>query len=172
MKKSTKILSATLLLALLITYIFTGRHSLKNETGPIAKQQKSKSLANSQFRDSAALLEPAQKSKVEAPAIATLRKEIGANVHISPKSLVSFAANLGKRMEEAEHSEALSLLLLRELKDCAQPAHIEESPVQARALCLVKAKELGQRWPGLKEEADDLINKSDHEASGLAASLN
>jgi hypothetical protein len=88
-------------------------------------------------------------SVASPPSASVLREEIKQNVHVTPPSLLRFGTDLGVRMKDAKRSEPAAISLLAELKTCARPAQIDESPVQTRALCLVSARELEQAWPNL-----------------------
>jgi hypothetical protein len=105
------------------------------------------------------------------PSVSTLREEVKRDVHVTPPSLLRFAVDMGVRMKAAKANKADAVALLGELKTCAQPAQLDESPVQARAICLIKARELAQAWPDLNGEAEELITHSDPKALQLASEM-
>jgi hypothetical protein len=105
------------------------------------------------------------------PLVSDLREEARQNPHETPPSLLRFGADIGVRMKEAQKNKAAAVAFLAELKTCAVPPHLDESPVQARALCIVSAHELAQAWPDLSGDVDELVENSDSDAVQLAAKI-
>jgi hypothetical protein len=105
------------------------------------------------------------------PTVAKLRKAVRRNPHETPEALLRFGAELGARMNQAKTNEKDAAVLLDELKGCANPEKLDQSPLQTRAICLITAHELGQIWPNLKEKADDIVTHSDQTARDLATKV-
>jgi hypothetical protein len=114
---------------------------------------------------------PDETQVAKPPSVNDLREEVKQNVHMTPPSLIRFGADIGARMKAAKQNKAEAIKLLSELKTCASPISLTESPVQARALCIVSARELAQAWPELKATVDELVDGADAEAIGLASRI-
>jgi hypothetical protein len=78
---------------------------------------------------------------------------------------------MGVRMKDAKNSQAAAESLLAELEACSHPEDAAQSAAQARALCIVSARELEQTWPALHERVNALVGKADPEALKLASHL-
>ncbi len=107
----------------------------------------------------------------QPPSLKALRDEVAKNPHETPQALLRFGADLGVRMEEAKKNKDAAIQLLSELKGCSQPASADDSPVQARAICLVTAREIARIWPDLKSTAEEIVSGSDARARELAAKI-
>lgn len=104
----------------------------------------------------------------QPPSLKTLRDDVAKNPHETPQALLRFGADLGVRMEEAKKDKNSAIQLLSELKGCSQPASVDDSPVQARAICLVTAREIAQIWPDLKNSVEEVVSGADSKARELA----
>lgn len=105
------------------------------------------------------------------PTIASLREEVKKDPHSTPHSLLRFAADLGVRMKAAKTDNAEAQKLLGELTTCVTSDQDGASPVQARALCLVTARELAQQWPDMHDDVEKLVKGADPEIAELATKV-
>ncbi|MEO5969077.1 MAG: hypothetical protein ABIQ95_04050, partial [Bdellovibrionia bacterium] len=101
------------------------------------------------------------------PGLDQVRKEVQANPHLTPGSILEFASHLGSKMELALKSEEQGNLVFKELEDCTLNT-IDYSPVSIRAVCLSNANVLGQRYSSLQLKYQALLGKADSESIRLS----
>ncbi len=99
---------------------------------------------------------------VEAPKAETVYKEVENDPHVTPPSLLNFAAELGAKLKEALHDESKAAPLFAELEQCALKDGKEANP-SAQALCLDNARRLGTQYPKLSARFEELKEKSNPE---------
>lgn len=143
----------------------------ENET--VAVKAQPRPLASSLGEAPAAEQKPSKKAiRIDQPpALAKLREEVKKDPHETPQALLRFGVDLGVRMQEAKKDKAEAAKLLGELKSCAQPETLDDSPVQARAICLVSARQIEQMWPDLTSMAEEVVSHGDSKALELASKI-
>lgn len=82
-----------------------------------------------------------------------VRKEVQANPHGAPRSIIKFAETLGPMMEKALSNETDAKTLIAELQVCALN---EAADVTIRALCVSHAEKLSAPHPQLKPQSDKI----------------
>lgn len=87
------------------------------------------------------------------PKKTQVTNEFKANPHSPPKSLMTFAKNLGPLMEKAYKNENDAIALVDELERCANDSSVSAA---ARALCVQDTEKVSEFHPQLKEKAEDL----------------
>ena len=102
-----------------------------------------------------------------APTAETMRSEVERDPHSPPTSLISFAADLAPKMDEAQKSPAAAEKFFAELQDCLASPKLAQSRT-VRALCLVNIRRLGQQIPSMKSRAEAAFAKADPELRDLA----
>ena len=105
------------------------------------------------------------------PLSATLRAEVAKDPHSTPASLLRFGVDLGEQMQLARQSKTEAVRLMKELKTCALPEDLLNSPIQVRALCLVSVRKLEPIWTELREEGESIVEAADQEAIALAKNI-
>ncbi len=102
-----------------------------------------------------------------APSLTETREEVAANPHGTPPSLLSFAASLGPRLDEALRSPDKAEPFFNELVDCVEAPHGRMTP-SAQALCLANVRRLGQKIPAFRDRAAAAAERADPEVVRLA----
>ncbi len=99
---------------------------------------------------------------VEPPELDVIRDEVEADPHSMPPSMLRFARNVGRRMEQALKSRENAASLFKELSGCASRETGATAP-SVKALCLSNAARLAEKYPNdfmlpyrdLKENSGD-----------------
>lgn len=139
-------------------------------TAPIAETRVA--IASPSPSPSSSVIATAAQDQVAVPpTISTLRDEVRKDPHSTPHSLLRFGVDIGVRMEAAKSNPAEAQKLLGELKTCVTSDQGGDSPVQARALCLVSARELAQQWPGMQDDVEKLVKDADPQIIELATKI-
>jgi hypothetical protein len=103
---------------------------------------------------------PTRRVIESAPTLDKARDEVGENPHVTPKSLISFARELGPRMEMAMKSSEAADTLFTELEECAGSPRGRLNP-SAQALCLVDMRDLAKKYPDLRPREKAVSEKAD-----------
>lgn len=105
--------------------------------------------------------------KVIPPRNEDLREEVKADPHVTPPSLVKFAANVGERMKLALQSETEAASFFNELEDCLSESGDSVSP-SAQALCLNEARRLSLRFTSLAKRFEKVSGAAEPEVTRLS----
>jgi hypothetical protein len=92
------------------------------------------------------------------PSLDQIREDAKKDPHTLPESELKFAAELGRRMEDAKSQDSAESLFT-ELKECVLDVNIKTSET-VRTSCLSAALDLGDRFPTLKASADTLQSQA------------
>ncbi len=105
----------------------------------------------------------------QVPPLSTMRKEVAANPHVTPTSVIEFSLELNARMETGLQSEAQALALLSELKQCvgSQP----DIATSIQSLCLLNARRLAERYSGLRAQYTQLEASAEPQVVDLAGRI-
>jgi hypothetical protein len=98
--------------------------------------------------------------KEKIPSGDTMREQVSKNPHGTPTALTGFSIALGEKMEAAQKSEPEAKALFQELQDCTLGTE-QQGRHSIQALCLLNAKRLGQSFPALARDYEDLERRSD-----------
>lgn len=80
--------------------------------------------------------------------------------HATPPALVQFSLDLGDKMDAAQNSEPKARALFQELEDCTLGG-AQQGRNSIQALCLLNAKRLGNTFPSLARDYEQLERRSD-----------
>lgn len=91
-----------------------------------------------------------QKTVTEsAPDLEEIRREVSADPHTLPHSLLSFSLSLGDRMKEARHSPETAKKFFAELSECVNSQKLSGTRT-LQAICLSNARRLTESVPELQ----------------------
>jgi hypothetical protein len=101
-----------------------------------------------------------------APAEEVLREEVKKDPHHTPPSVLSFAIELGQKMDNATESSEKATKLFNELSDCVNSEAFRSRP-SIRAICLSNAGRLSRRVPALEDHFQELMRNTDRKIIDL-----
>ena len=103
---------------------------------------------------------PPQKTIAEmAPKKEELREQVAENPHQAPSSLLTFAAELGDRLDQAVANPSQTRPFFKELSDCVQGAGAGSS-TSVQAVCLATARRMSESVPEFKPDYDRLLGST------------
>lgn len=105
--------------------------------------------------------------RLAVPSRDQLRKEVKANPHRTPQSILEFASTLAPKMALALKSEGAGHKFFEELQRCVLN-HAHQSSVVIRAICLSNAGLLGKNYSSLQVSYQVLLEKADPESVRLS----
>lgn len=100
------------------------------------------------------------------PSVQTLQDEVKENPQTIPASLITFAADLGPKMEKAMQNEDSATALIGELEECAVGKE-PEVPLVIQSICLSNARILSRKHPKLDEKFQAILPKANPDAAKL-----
>jgi hypothetical protein len=118
------------------------------------------------------VLTPEEKARLtlDLPNLKDVRKEIARDPHTTPPSLVTFAADLGGKMDEALTSETKASYFFGQLERCALSGKGSTRSVQA--LCLSDAQRVQDKYKSLKNDYDHLQSQAPAEVVKMSKIVN
>jgi hypothetical protein len=90
----------------------------------------------------------------DVPSRETYAREVKADPHRTPASLLRFAQELAAPMVRAMHSLSDARILYARLRTCAVGEQAAFSPHSVRALCAINAERLTDQYQGAWEASD------------------
>ncbi len=139
---------------------------VKETVAPVTNEVTTSGRINSESIQAAPVKsEPEKKVKLveAAPKLDSIRDAIKENPHVTPPSVVEFAASLGERMKDAIESEDAAKDLYPELQNCAQDLPKGSFAFTPRAMCYSDAEQLSKQYPSLQGEFEKLKEGLDPE---------
>ena len=131
------------------------------------------SIRKSNVVDAQAKIKPqdGEDVKTRPPLLSTLREEIKLNPHTTPQSLVEYAQQIGKRMENAMTSSYNASLLFEELTECVESQDYQGSP-SLQAFCISSAERLAQAHPeDLMMKYKEMLEKVPEDSAALMKAI-
>ncbi len=102
----------------------------------------------------------------QIPKLEDVKKEVAADPHKTPRSLIQFSLDLGTKMDIALKSKEASEKMMQELGVCAKGERVK-TPPSASAICIQNAYELSEKYSELKKDADSVKEQANSAAQKI-----